>query len=134
MGSKNSKNTLKQNSKKIDNNKKTIGKKIGKTIGKTIDKSNIKEYVEEMLNNPEINIYGFPDAIERQIYTNTITLLLHILENALQNTEIHLFNHRIVFDIQPLSELPKSNPTNPTTTPTNNDPKLIITPIITNNF
>ena len=47
-----------------------------------------------------------------------ITLLLHVLSNALQNAEIHLFNHRIVFDVIPNS----------------NEPKMIITPIITPNI
>ena len=83
-------------------------------IQRTISKSKIKDYVEAMLNDPNINIYGFPDAIERQLYTNMITLLLHVLSNALQNAEIHLFNHRIVFDVIPNS----------------NEPKMIITPIM----
>lgn len=92
------------------------------TIQRTISKSKIKDYVEAMLNDPNINIYGFPDAIERQLYTNMITLLLHVLNNALQNAEIHLFNHRIVFDVIPILENNE------------NGPKMIITPSFGSNL
>lgn len=55
-----------------------------------------------MLENPEINIYGFPDAIEKQIYRNMFNMLLNMLDHTLDTSEIVLFGHKIVFDVKPL--------------------------------
>ena len=40
-------------------------------IKASISTEHIKEYVDKMLENDDINIYGFPDGIEKQIYTKS---------------------------------------------------------------
>lgn len=72
-------------------------------IKASISTDHIKLYVDEMLQNSDINIYGFPDAIEKQIYRNIFNMLLNVLDHTLDTSEIKLFGHKIVFDIQPLS-------------------------------
>lgn len=73
-------------------------------ITASISTEHIKMYVDEMLQNSDINIYGFPDAIEKQIYRNVFNMLLNVLDHTLETSEIKLFGHKIIFDIQPLSE------------------------------
>lgn len=74
------------------------------TIKTTINKEYIKQYVDEMLKNSDINIYGFPDVIEKQIYRNFFNLLLNVLDHALQTSDIRIFNHKVVFDLQPITD------------------------------
>lgn len=69
-----------------------------------IDKDKINEFVEKMLENSEINVYGFPDAIEKQIYRNIFSMLLNMLESGLDTAEIRLMGHKIQFQIQPISD------------------------------
>ena len=72
-------------------------------IKASISTEHIKAYVDEMLKDSDINIYGFPDAIEKQIYRNVFNMLLSVLDHTLETSEIKLFGHKIVFDIQPLT-------------------------------
>lgn len=82
------------------------------TIKSSINSNSIKQYVEKMLENPDINIYGFPDVIEKQIYRNVFNMLLSVIDHTLQTSEITLFGHKIVFDVQPLY-VSANNPNNP---------------------
>ena len=75
-----------------------------KPIKASISTEHIKLYVDEMLKDSDINIYGFPDAIEKQIYRNVFNMLLSVLDHTLETSEIKLFGHKIVFDIQPLTQ------------------------------
>jgi regulator of replication initiation timing len=72
-------------------------------IKASVSTDHIKQYVDEMLKNSDINIYGFPDAIEKQIYRNIFNMLLNVLDHTLDTSEIKLFGHKIIFDIQPIS-------------------------------
>lgn len=71
---------------------------------KTINTLNIKQYVDDMLQNQDNNIYGFPDAIEKQIYRNVFNMILDVLDHTLKESEIVLFGHKIIFDIKPLDQ------------------------------
>lgn len=72
------------------------------SIKTSISTEHIKHYVDEMLKNQDINIYGFPDVIEKQIYRNVFNMLLNILDHTLDTSEVVLFGHKIVFDVKPL--------------------------------
>jgi regulator of replication initiation timing len=74
-------------------------------IRASVSTEHIKQYVDEMLENQDINIYGFPDAIEKQIYRNMFNMLLNVVDHTLDTSEVVLFGHKIVFDIQPLDSV-----------------------------
>lgn len=86
-----------------DANVNTSGVTVPRTqqIKTSVSIEQIKKYVDEMLENQDINIYGFPDVIEKQIYRNMFTMLLNVIDHTLDTSEIILFGHKIVFDIQP---------------------------------
>ena len=67
-----------------------------------VNKEKIAQFVEHMLENPDINIYGFPDAIEKQIYRNVFSMLLNVLDYTLETTNIQLLGHKIVFELEPV--------------------------------
>lgn len=88
-----------------------------------IDKVKINEFVENMLQNPDINIYGFPDALEKQIYRNVFGMLLNMLDNTLETVEVRLLGHKIIFDVQPINEEQTINTTDTNVgNPTSNTP------------
>jgi len=78
-------------------------------IKRVVSTDHIKQYVEEMLKNTDINIYGFPDAIEKQIYRNVFRMLLNVLDHALETSEIRLFGHKIIFELQPIEHTLDTN-------------------------
>lgn len=78
-------------------------------IRASVSTEHIKKYVDEMLENSDINIYGFPDAIEKQIYRNMFNMLLNVVDHTLDTSEVVLFGHKIVFDIQPLDRNHSNN-------------------------
>lgn len=71
-------------------------------IKTSISTEHIKRFVDEMLEDPEINIYGFPDAIEKQVYRNVFNMVLRLLDHVVETSEVKLFGHKMVFDIQPI--------------------------------
>lgn len=68
-----------------------------------VNKEKIAQFVEHMLENPDINIYGFPDAIEKQIYRNVFSMLLNVLDFTLETSNVELLGHRIVFELEPIN-------------------------------
>lgn len=61
----------------------------------------IKEFVETMLDDENINIAYFPDAVERAIYTNVFTIALGMIQKILSTTEIKLLSHIITLRMRP---------------------------------
>jgi regulator of replication initiation timing len=104
-------NALKHYNQALRNEMRTLNQKMEtqreqrerQPIKASISTEHIKTYVDEMLKNSDINIYGFPDAIEKQIYRNVFNMLLNVLDHTLDTSEVKLFGHKIVFDIQPLT-------------------------------
>jgi hypothetical protein len=67
----------------------------------TVSRQKVEELVEQMLQNPEINIRYFPDAVERQLYRNVFSLALNVLGELLKTTSIDLMGHRIQLTLVP---------------------------------
>lgn len=66
-----------------------------------ISEAYINKATEELLNNPDINIYGFPDAIESKIYKNMFSIILNNLANVLDENKIVFAGHHIKFRLEP---------------------------------
>lgn len=68
--------------------------------------SNVSEYqiesfVDDLLADPNTNIYGIPDFIEKKMYTKMLTLFLGSLEHTFENTGVYVCGHRVRLSIQP---------------------------------
>lgn len=77
-------------------------KRLERQTEKEVSKAMIQSFVKEMLEDKDININGFPDAIERKMYENVFTILIGIMDKLLQSSSVRFFNHEIVFDVRPI--------------------------------
>jgi len=66
-----------------------------------ISKERVDAFVEELLNDENVNIKYLPDFVERQIYRNVFSLLINVLENMLNTTNVQFMGHTITFDLKP---------------------------------
>jgi hypothetical protein len=57
-----------------------------------------------MLAKSDINIYGFPDAIEKQIYRNMFNILIKVIAHVLETIEFRFLGQKITCDIQPIEQ------------------------------
>lgn len=60
-----------------------------------ISKTKINEYVNEILENENINIKGLPDGIERAVYKNVIRIILIVLDKMAKQTEVEVLGHKM---------------------------------------
>ena len=60
----------------------------------------IENFVDKMLENPDINIQYFPDVVERQIYINVFRLVLGMIEEFSDLTKFELIGHNIKLKIE----------------------------------
>ena len=65
-----------------------------------ISRTVISQFVEDLLNDPEINT-KIPDFLERKIYTNVLNSLLHVIDKVLESSSIQFMGHQITLDITP---------------------------------
>ena len=79
---------------------KPILKKVGMKIETPVSKEAIKSYVDKILENEDMNISYLPDFVEKKIYENTFSILLNLLDDIMENIQINIINHKLVFDIQ----------------------------------
>jgi len=75
-------------------------KKVGMKIETPISKEAIENYVDKILENEDMNISYLPDFVEKKIYENTFSILLNLLDDIMENIQINIINHKLVFDIQ----------------------------------
>lgn len=68
---------------------------------KGVSDSSIDRFVDELLQDPEINMYLVPDTLESEIYTKVLRSVMKALEKSLANAEVSLFNHSIKFSLKP---------------------------------
>lgn len=59
----------------------------------------LETYIEELLQDPEININYFPDGLERQIYRNVFGVLLGALDKVVENTSLNVLGHTIKLEM-----------------------------------
>ena len=68
---------------------------------KRVSDEAVKKFVEQLMNDPNININGFPDYIERKVYENIVTIVMGIVDQVLSSTEVRILNHTISFTVTP---------------------------------
>ena len=61
----------------------------------------IQKFVDELLADPDVNIYGFPDKIESALYRNTIRMILGAMEKLFNNVSIDFIGHKITVMMVP---------------------------------
>ena len=61
----------------------------------------IERFVDELLKDPNINIYLLPDSIEKPIYVNTLKIVLSLLQKSLNHTNLDIIGHEIKMQMQP---------------------------------
>jgi hypothetical protein len=84
---------------------KTAGDvEVAKKLSTELSRKRIDAVVEQLLADPEVNIKYFPDGIERQIYRNIFTIMINLLDNLVDTTNIKFMGHKLVFDLQPLTD------------------------------
>ena len=66
-----------------------------KKEGSKVSRAVIRKYVNEMMKDKDINIKYFPDNVEKAIYENTFFIILNILENISETSEIDFIGHKV---------------------------------------
>lgn len=70
----------------------------------TDEEKAINDIVERYLNNHLVNCKFIPDFIERKMYRNVLKMIMGILEDTIEKTEIRVLGHKINFTITPIVE------------------------------
>lgn len=93
-----------------------MGKKVNKqqTIGPAdnVEDDAVKAIVDKFLKNDLINNPYIPDFIERRLYANVVKLVLGMLKETVEASNIDILGHRISFTFSPISS-PISPPISP---------------------
>jgi hypothetical protein len=71
------------------------------TNGSKISKKQMDQFIENLLNDQNINITYLPDFVERQLYRNMFALLLGLIEKMAETTEIKILGHHITTHFSP---------------------------------
>jgi len=84
--------------------------KIRQERGLTIPVSNIsnkaiEKFVSKLLSDPDINIYGLPDAVESAVYKNSIRLMMGAMEKLFSNVQLEFIGHKITVVMQPVEDV-----------------------------
>lgn len=70
-----------------------------------IDDKAIEEWVQkELLDDPDINVYLLPDAVEKRVYTKLIKKVLNLAGKLVDGTEVDVLGHKLVLSIQPVED------------------------------
>ena len=60
----------------------------------------INQFVERLMADNAINIAYLPDAVERQIYLNVFSLLIGILNQTFQKSQLEFLGHSIKLELK----------------------------------
>lgn len=61
----------------------------------------VQKFVDDLLADPNVNIYGFPDKIEAALYSNVIRLILGAMEKLFNNVNVDFIGHKITMALVP---------------------------------
>lgn len=62
-------------------------------IKSIINKVKVRQYVKKILKDEQININGMPDRIEQSIYTNIIYIIMQMISDITQDSQLKFINH-----------------------------------------
>jgi hypothetical protein len=69
-----------------------------------LSKRNIDDFVSTLIKDEDVNIAFLPDIVEKQIYINTLSILLHLVEHVLTDTKVEFLGHEISIRVNPIEE------------------------------
>ncbi len=72
-----------------------------KIYNSQIDDQAISIFVQSMLDDPNVNIHGMPDIIERAMYTRAAKMTLGSLGKIFENIALELMGHKIHVVMRP---------------------------------
>jgi hypothetical protein len=78
--------------------KKTSKKKLEK---ESISSEQIEKFVNEILNNKDVNMEYIPDAAEKEIYKKILIYGLNIAKELIKTAKVEVIGHEITFTIKP---------------------------------
>ncbi len=64
----------------------------------------VERFVDELLADPNINIYMLPDTIEKPLYVNTLKIFLNIIQKMFSHTNLDLIGHEVKMQMHPTLE------------------------------
>jgi hypothetical protein len=68
----------------------------------SISSDNISKFVDELLDNKEVNMSYLPDGVEKQVYKNLLVYGLNIMKEVISTSKVQVVGHEITFTIKPL--------------------------------
>jgi hypothetical protein len=66
-----------------------------------ISEEAIQKFVDELLADPNVNIYGIPDKIEAPLYRNIIRIVLGAMKNLFNDANVDFIGHKITMTTTP---------------------------------
>lgn len=94
-----------KNNEEFENLKKKHEALLGRSADipkSVISDEAIGSFVQKLIDDPDTNIYGFPDRMEKALYNKLLKTILHAVAHISDESAILLFGHRIRIMIQPL--------------------------------
>jgi hypothetical protein len=68
----------------------------------SISSDNISKFVDELLDNKEVNMSYLPDGVEKQVYKNLLIYGLNIMKEVISTSKVQVVGHEITFTIKPI--------------------------------
>lgn len=78
-------------------------------VKKKISDEAIDVFVKTLLTDPEINVHGLPDVVERVLYRKVLKIILGTLGHVADNAEIEFIGHKITIGIEPINSSNNGN-------------------------
>jgi hypothetical protein len=69
-----------------------------------VDDGAIDAFVQGILDDPNANIYGLPDVIERAMYKRAAKMTLMSLEKIFENLAFEIIGHKLQVIMRPIKE------------------------------
>jgi hypothetical protein len=69
---------------------------------KEVSRIRINQIVDEMLKDENLNIKYLPDWVEKQIYRNVFTIMISLMDNLFDTTNLRFLGHELSFDLKPI--------------------------------
>lgn len=87
----------------------SIAKKADVAPTSVISNGAISRFVDELLADPNINIYYMPDSIEKALYTNILKIVLSLVQKSLNHTNLDIIGHEFKMSMRPTEETMKQD-------------------------
>ena len=59
----------------------------------------IQDFVDKLMENPDINVRFIPDFAEKKLYKNVLKMLLSIINEIVSETKIEILGHNILLNV-----------------------------------